>query len=181
MNRRNDVVGHQLNRVDSPPLTLIRRVPGFSVRAFNLRSMVSVALIVLLACVLVEVRPVAAQDIPTGTVEFSGGSVAVGIGYSWGSGTLLYHGRRYPMKIDGLSIVHVGANGYTASGTVYHLTNLSDFDGVYGAVSAGAAIAGGATATTMKNDHGVVIEMVSTDVGLNFQLGPKGVTLTLEK
>jgi hypothetical protein len=180
MNRRNDVVGHQLNRVDSSPLTLIRRAPGFSVRAFNLQSMISVALIALIASVLVEGRLVAAGNTATGTVEFSGGSVAVGIGYSWGSGTLLYHGRRYPLKVDGLSIVHVGANGYTASGTVYNLTKLSDFDGVYAAVSAGAAIAGGATATTMRNDHGVVIQMVSTDTGLNFQLGPKGVTLTLQ-
>jgi len=48
------------------------------------------------------------------------------------------------------------------------------------AASAGVAVAGGATATTMKNDHAVVIEMTATHTGLNLQLGPEGVTITLK-
>jgi hypothetical protein len=43
------------------------------------------------------------------------------------------------------------------------------------------AIAGGASVTAMKNSHGVLIEMVATHVGLNLSLGPKGVTISLEK
>ena len=38
------------------------------------------------------------------TVQFSGGSVAAGIGYSWGSGTLHYRGKSYPIKVDGPSV-----------------------------------------------------------------------------
>jgi len=106
--------------------------------------------------------------------------VAVGIGYTWGDGTLIFEGKKHPISVQGLSILHVGASGYTASGTVYHLMKLSDFDGVYTAVSAGIAIAGGASATAMQNSHGVVIKMVSTHAGLNFSLGPKGVTMTLK-
>ena len=34
--------------------------------------------------------PVAQGSIPSGYVWFSGGSVAVGIGYTWGHGTLYY-------------------------------------------------------------------------------------------
>jgi hypothetical protein len=78
--------------------------------------------------------------------------VAAGIGYTWGgSGTLIFDGKKYPLKVDGISIVYVGVSEYTESGTVYNLENLSDINGVYTAVSAGAAIAGGASATAMKN------------------------------
>jgi hypothetical protein len=104
----------------------------------------------------------ASQDVPDATIEFSGGSVAAGIGYTWGRGILTYQGKHYPVKIDGLSIAHVGVSHYTASGAVYHLTQVTDINGVYTAVSAGAAVAGGASATAMKNSKGVVIQMVST-------------------
>jgi hypothetical protein len=70
-------------------------------------------------------------------------------------------------------------SSYTASGTVYDLTKVSDINGIYTAVSAGAAIAGGASATAMKNDKGVVIQMVSTHQGINFSLSAKGVRITL--
>src|SRR6202022_184770 len=99
----------------------------------------------------------AAQGVPTGTIELSGGSVAVGIGYTWGKGILIFEGKRYPIKVDGLSIVQVGVSSYTASGTFYYLTKLSDVNGIYTAASAGVAIAGGASATAMKNDKGVLI------------------------
>jgi hypothetical protein len=148
--------------------------------AYNWWSIAAVALIAWIICGLVEARSVAAQDVPTATIEFSGGSVAAGIGYTWGSGTLVFEGKEYPVKVDGLTIVHVGASDYSASGIVYHLTKLSDIEGVYRAASAGVAVAGGATATTMKNDHAVVIEMTATHTGINLQLGPEGVTITLK-
>ena len=136
-------------------------------------------LIVLMACGLAAEYPAIAQDVPSGTIQLSGGSVAAGIGYTWGKGTLFFEGKRYPFAVDGLSILHVGASGYSATGTVYHLTKPSDLGGVYAAVSAGVAIAGGASAVAMKNSRGVVIQMTSTHAGLNFSLGPKGVTITM--
>ena len=142
---------------------------------------VTAALLVFMICGLVAVPLTRAEEIPDATIELSGGSVAAGIGYTWGSGTLDFQGKKYPIKVSGLSIVQVGVGGYTASGSVYHLTNLSDISGVYTAVSAGAAVAGGASATAMKNDHGVVIQMVSTQTVLNYSLGPKGVTISLEQ
>jgi hypothetical protein len=111
--------------------------------------------------------------------SFSGGSVAAGGGYTWGNGTLIFEGKKYPIKVQGLSIVHVGVSDYTASGTVYNLKKPSDISGVYTAVSAGAALAGGASATAMENSHGVVIQMVATHAGVNLSLGPKGVAINL--
>lgn len=148
--------------------------------AYNWWSIVGVALIMWITFGLMVARSVAAQDVPTATIEFTGGSVAAGIGFTWGSGTLIFEGKEYPVKVNGLTIVHVGASGYSASGIVYHLTKLSDIEGVYRSASAGVAVAGGATATTMKNDHAVAIEMTATHTGLNLQLGPEGVTITLK-
>jgi hypothetical protein len=136
---------------------------------------------VVMACLFVAPSLEAAREIPSGTIELSGGSVAAGVGYTWGSGILIFQGHKYPIQVQGLSAVHVGLSDYTASGTVYNLPKLSDIDGVYTAVSAGAAIGGGASATAMRNSHGVVIQMVATHEGLNFSLGPKGVTIRLKE
>jgi hypothetical protein len=136
-------------------------------------------LIGLTTCGLLA-RLAAAQDIPTGTIELSGGSVAAGIGYTWGKGKLIFEGKTYRLKVDGLSILHVGISSYTASGTVYNLTKLSDINGVYTAGSAGVAVAGGPSVTAMKNSHGVLIQMVANHVGLNFSLAAKGVKVELE-
>ena len=168
------------DKVDSGCWTM-RRTSSAATDAIyisNWWSKLTIALFVLISCGLLQVRLAASQDIPDATIEFSGGSVAAGIGYTWGRGILTYQGKHYPIKVDGLSIVHVGVSHYTASGAVYHLTQVTDINGVYTAVSAGAAVAGGASATAMKNSKGVVIQMVSTHVGLNFSLGAKGVTIT---
>jgi len=142
---------------------------------------ISIALAVLICCAMAGARFASAEGVANGTIELKGGSIAAGIGYTWGHGKLVFEGKEYRLKVSGLSIVHVGASSYTATGTVYHLDKPSDINGVYTAVSAGAAVAGGVSATAMKNDRGVVIQMVSTHSGLNFSLGPKGVTITLEK
>src|SRR3974390_1397483 len=90
-----------------------------------------------------------------GTGEFSGGSVAAGIGYSWGSGTLTYKGVKYPITVSGLSAgASAGATSITASGSVYNLKKLEDFDGNYTAAGTGATVGGGAGVVTMKNQNG---------------------------
>jgi hypothetical protein len=127
-------------------------------------------MLMLMTCIFMGARSVEAKEVPSGTIELSGGSVAAGIGYTWGSGTLIFEGRKYPIKVEGLSVVHVGASDYTASGTVYNLKKVSDISGVYTAISAGAALAGGASATAMENSHGVVIQMVATHAGVNFSV-----------
>jgi hypothetical protein len=58
---------------------------------------------------------------------------------------------------------------------------VSDIDGVYTAVSAGAAVGGGASVTAMKNSNGVLIETVANHEGVNLSLGPKGMSIALAK
>lgn len=169
-----------MNRILCQTHRSIRQAASRAFPGTNWRSRVVVASALLMACGVLAVHTAAAESVPTATIELSGGSVAAGVGYTWGRGTLIFEGKKYPVKVSGLSIIHVGASGYTASGTVYDLKKPSDINGVYTAFSAGAAIAGGASATAMKNSKGVVIQMASTHAGLNFSLGPKGVTVTLE-
>jgi hypothetical protein len=124
--------------------------------------------------------PVAADAQPDATVSLKGGSVALGIGYTWGGGELSYGGESHKFSISGMSIVDVGATNITATGLVYHLKNVSDFAGNYVAVSAGLTIAGGGSAVYLKNEHGVVMKLLVTDVGMKFNLAADGVHVTLK-
>jgi hypothetical protein len=123
----------------------------------------------------------AAAPKPDATVSFEGGSVAAGIGYSWGSGTLHYKGKNYPLKVDGLSVGDVGISKVNASGNVYHLQKLEDFPGTFTAASAGATVGGGGGVAAMQNQNGVEIRAKATSQGLKLKLGADGVKIELAK
>lgn len=129
----------------------------------------------------VLVAPALAEDkTPDGTIEFTGGSVAAGIGFSWGSGTVTYKGKTHDVSVDGLSVGDVGATRVSLSGKIYNLKKLEDLNGNYAGVGAGAAVGGGGSAVAMRNQNGVVIEAVSTTQGLKVALGAGGVNIKLK-
>jgi hypothetical protein len=124
----------------------------------------------------------AAQDKePDAYLELSEGSVALGIGYSWGKGVLTFEGKEYPFKVSGLSVVDVGISKATSAGKVFNLKKIEDFNGNYTAGSAEGTVAGGAGVLKMKNQNGVEIELYSTTQGVNLKLALEGVKITLEK
>jgi hypothetical protein len=116
---------------------------------------------------------------PDAVIELSGGSVAAGVGFSWGSGTLIYQGKRYPLKISGFSLASVGVTEYAAAGTVSGLKTPRDINGVYTAAAAGGTLGGGAGVSAMTNQSGVSIQMTSTSEGLNLTLAAEGVKIRL--
>jgi hypothetical protein len=116
---------------------------------------------------------------PDAVIELSGGSVAAGVGFSWGSGTLIYQGKRYPVKISGFSLASVGVTEYAAAGTVSGLKTPRDINGVYTAAAAGGTLGGGVGASAMTNQSGVTIQMTSTSEGLNLTLAAEGVKIRL--
>ena len=118
---------------------------------------------------------------PDATVKLSGKSVGAGVGFSWGKGTLTYHGKQYPFSVDGLSVGDVGVSSIDATGSVYHLKSVEDFNGQYTAASTGAAVAGGAGVATMKNAAGVVMNLKATTRGVKFKLGADGLKVSLEQ
>jgi len=123
-----------------------------------------------------------AQDwMPAATLELSQGSVAAGIGFSWGSGTLTYMGRKYPVKVRGLSLGEVGITWGNAQGIVSSLKRLEDFSGTYAAGGAGVTVFGGGEAIIMKNGNGVVVELTNSTGGVNLKMAASGVWLSLEQ
>ena len=137
-------------------------------------------IVLALAVVALVAGTALAQEKPDATLVFTESSVAAGIGYSWGSGTLTYNGKEYPFKIEGLAVGAVGASNITASGDVYSLKTLDDFNGNYTAATAQATLGGGAGATAMQNQKSVVIKIVSTTQGLDFKFAADGVKITLK-
>lgn len=144
----------------------------------------------MLACVLVTGAAFAddpaantsteVADAPPASVELTGGAVAAGIGYTWGHGEITYQGARHRFSISGISLVDVGVVNISASGTAYHLGKLDDLNGNYMAASVGLTLAGGGDALVLKNEHGVVIKLLSTDQGLRFNLAGSGISVKLE-
>jgi hypothetical protein len=122
---------------------------------------------------------VSSAQVPDGVIELSGGSISAGIGYSWGSGTLIFQGKRYPLKISGISLVSVGVKDYTAAGSVEGLKTPQDINGVFTSVSAGATLGGGGSVAAMKNQNGVVIHLTSTSTGLSLSLAAEGLKISL--
>jgi hypothetical protein len=116
-----------------------------------------------------------------GTVRITGKSIAVGVGYSWGTGVLTYKGGEYPFTITGLSAGDIGATSTEISGEVLNLKNLDDFNGNYTSLNAGVTLAGGGGAATMRNQNGVVMNVLATTQGLNLELGVDGITIELQK
>ena len=121
------------------------------------------------------------EKTPDATLKLSGGSVAAGIGFSWGSGTLTYKGKEHPIEVKGLSAGDVGATKVEASGKVYNLKKLEDFDGNYTGVGAGAAVAGGGGVSTMRNQNGVTVDLVTTTQGVKVAIGGGGVDMKIKK
>ena len=118
---------------------------------------------------------------PDATLSLTEGTVGVGIGFSWGKGTLTYKDKTYPVKVEGLSVGDVGIQRATATGNIYGLKKIEDFDGNFAAAGAGATVGGGVGVTVRKNQNGVVIELKSTTQGANLKLAAEGIKLSVQK
>jgi len=137
-----------------------------------------IALIILAVCVLFA-GTVIAEDKPSGTIEISSKTIAIGIGVSWGHGTLKFEGKEYKFKVSGLSIVDLGIASVSAAGEVFNLKSVSDFAGTYSGGEAAAALAGGAGTATLKNQNGVKLKIKSKKQGVQLKLAPEGLKIKL--
>jgi hypothetical protein len=123
----------------------------------------------------------AADPPPSGTVKLTSKAVAVGIGVTWGDGTLTVAGKSYPFSVEGLGVADLGVSSVTSSGEVFNLKNVSDFSGTYVAGEAGIALDKGPTDVVMKNTKGVVLRVHGTQSGARLTLAAQGVKLTLKQ
>jgi hypothetical protein len=137
-------------------------------------------LLIAAALTAASIAPVAAADQPSGEISFSGGSVAVGVGFTWANGTLHFNGHDYPFSINGVSVADVGAASIDGSGEVYNLQHVEDFSGNYVAASADVTVGGGAGAAALENQKGVRVYLHTTSVGLKINLSTDGVKFALK-
>ena len=145
------------------------------------RAVIGLVAVGSLVSLLVGLVSAQAKKPADSVLTLTEGSVAVGIGYSWGKGTLDYQGKKHSVKVEGLSVGEVGVTRATGLGSVYNLKKLADFDGNYVAGGAEATVAGGAGVTVMKNQNGVVIELKSTTQGASLKLAAEGIKLSVAK
>src|SRR5262245_41394821 len=117
---------------------------------------------------------------PDATLTLHTAARADGVGYRWGAGVLTFQGKAYPFRVEEIAVGDIGVSRAEATGNVYHLTKIEDFSGDYAAASTSAAIAKGSGIATMRNRHGVVIDLTGVDQGLDLKFAVEGVKITLE-
>ena len=123
------------------------------------------------------------QSGPDATLRLRMGSFALGIGTSWGSGTLTYKGKDYPVRVRGMHVGRVGMTSSSALGDVFNLRRLRDFSGHYNVGAAGTrgvTLGAGRSGTLMSNQAGVIVRISSTESGLAVNATGGGVDMQLQ-
>jgi hypothetical protein len=119
--------------------------------------------------------------------EAASGSIALHIvsagfifGLAGGSGTLTFRGQQFPLSIGGISAgATFGASGTDLVGTVSHLTNVHDIEGIYSAVGAGLSVAGGRSAVNLANSNGVILRLRGRQMGFMISFDLSGMNISL--
>jgi hypothetical protein len=112
-------------------------------------------------------------------IVFTKGGFIVGIG--GGEGVLLYHGRKYPFTVSGMSVgFTVGASTTKFVGRALNLRGPQSIEGSYAAGGAGGAVAAGAGAVQLQNANGVILQLSGPKVGAEVSAAVGGVTIRLK-
>ena len=150
-----------------------------------MNNLKKIAILLLVVAVMTGFTQAASHhSAPDATLRLSGGSFALGIGFRWGSGTLSYKGKDYPVKVNGLSIGKVGMTGVSAIGEVFNLKHLQDFNGHYNVGAEGTrgvTIAKGKASTLMSNQAGVIVRLAATQTGLDVNATGGGVDMQIQR
>jgi hypothetical protein len=115
--------------------------------------------------------------VPDATITISGGVIAFGIGYEWAHGVLTYHGQRFPFRVQGVSVMDIGAGAISGTGEVFNLKDLPDFAGHYAGSAFGSAISRGSSLGLVKNESGVTIRARSTVSGVRLNFSGNGIRI----
>jgi hypothetical protein len=154
--------------------------------------MIRYGVIAALACSIIGAPMVAVIGVPTAaaqeqkikpdaTVDFTGGSAAIGVGYSWGSGTLHYKDKDYPFSASGLTLADIGGGENVVTGEVYKLAKVEDFPGTYSAAQTAGALVGGGGIGYLENPKGVIVKVTSNTKGARLNLGVGGVEVRMKQ
>ena len=116
----------------------------------------------------------------TGAIALNIVSAGFIFGVSGGSGVLTFLGGQYPLAIGGISAgALIGVSSADLVGTAFHLHSPADIEGVYSAVGAGLAVAGGRKVADLTNARGVVLRLRGRQIGFQFSLDLSGLQISL--
>jgi hypothetical protein len=117
----------------------------------------------------------------SGTISFKIVKAGFIVGGSGGSGTLTFHGKRYPVSVGGISYGFTfGASETRFHGRVTNIRKASDVAGVYGQAGAGAAVGrAGAQAIVLTNQNGAVLTLSGRQSGLIDSADLSGLALSM--
>jgi len=116
----------------------------------------------------------------TGTVRLHVVKAGLVIGGSNGEGVLYFGHRRYRLKVTGSGIGTLGVATVDLVGTVSNLRRPSDIIGSYSDAGAGLAVGGGASAATLQNDRGVIMQLQGPQTGLQISFSLGGMNIAME-
>jgi hypothetical protein len=117
----------------------------------------------------------------SGRIEFRIGRAGLIFGLGGGTGTLLFRGKRYPLRIGGVSFgATIGASSADFVGRVRHLRKPSDIEGTYRAIGSSIAIAGGGAVARLRNARGVELEVSGKQIGVKFSVELSGIRIRLD-
>lgn len=139
---------------------------------------VALAVILLFTFATVSAQPT--DPYPIGEITLKATQVSAGIGWTWGKGTMMFKGKAYPFAVEGLKVAAVGFSTINAKGDVYNLKNPSDLAGKYLAAGAGAALVKGKAGLIMRNEKGVVINLIADQEGVQLNLGADGLVIAMK-
>ncbi|MGI4879386.1 MAG: DUF1134 domain-containing protein [Janthinobacterium lividum] len=117
--------------------------------------------------------------VPSGSITIDETQFGFLIGGNVGGGKLRFHGKTYDFKIGGISIGDLGVSKVRGAGRVYNLTDVSQFAGTYAKVDASATLVKGSGALRLKNDKGVVLDVMTRSGGLQLSAGAGGVKISM--
>ena len=129
---------------------------------------------------VITVTEVEITPLTSGTVTIESTSIGLGIGVSWGEGTLSYGGELFPFRMKDLSLVDLGISSVKVSGRVHNLHRVSDLAGTYKGIGGGVTVVAGGSGLKAKNEHGVILVLSSYQEGLEFSLGAAGLKIELQ-
>jgi hypothetical protein len=132
----------------------------------------------LAALTIMAAAPSSSQA-ATGSVRLHIVKVGFIIGVGGGNGRLYFNHHVYPLTLGGIGIGSLGVAAVDLVGTASNLHSPYDIVGTYSVVGAGAAFVGGASAATLQNEKGVVIQVRGVQAGFQINVGLGGMTINM--
>ncbi len=117
----------------------------------------------------------------SGTVTIEQLQVAFFLSGNVGGGKLHYKGKTYPFSIGGLGVGGIGISKIEATGEVYDLKRLADFDGAYGQARTGITLGNKSMGSLwLENSEGVYIRLSTKRKGIALSLGIDGIYIKFD-